>query len=87
MLHLPLYHKTKAIIKMIEIFKTDIKHKEAKKQVLTAIQRQWPGIVATIDLEDIDKVLRVVGAWAPIPKQEIIDLLKNKGFICEILND
>jgi hypothetical protein len=72
---------------MIEIFKTDIKHKDAKKQVLAAIQQQWPGIVATLDMEDHDRVLRVVGAWAPVPVQEIISLLKNSGFRCEVLND
>ncbi|HEY1038766.1 MAG TPA: hypothetical protein VGF30_05135 [Bacteroidia bacterium] len=72
---------------MIEIFKTDIKHKETKRQVLTAIHQQWPGVVATLDLEDRDRVLRVVGAWAPVPIQEIIDMIKTKGFVCEILTD
>jgi hypothetical protein len=72
---------------MIEIFKTDIKHKAATKQVLTEIHQQWPGIVATFDLEDNDKILRVVGAWAPVPTQEIIDLVKTRGFMCEVLHD
>jgi hypothetical protein len=72
---------------MIEIFKTDIRHKEAKKQVLTAIHQQWPGVVATLDMEDNDRILRVVGAWAPVPVQEIITFLKNRGFMCEVLTD
>lgn len=72
---------------MIEIFKTDIKNKDAKKQVLTAIQEQWPGVVATLDQEDRDKILRVVGAWAPVPIQEIIELVRNRGFMCELLED
>lgn len=72
---------------MIELFKTNIKHKDARKQVLTAIHQQWPGIVATLELEDNDKILRVVGAWAPVPVQEIMNLVQNKGFVCEILND
>lgn len=72
---------------MIEIFKTDIKHKDAKKQVLMAIQQQWPGVVATLDLEDRDKVLRVVGAWASVPTTEIISLVKTRGFMCEVLQD
>jgi hypothetical protein len=72
---------------MIELFKTDIKHKDAKKQILTAIRQQWPGIVATLELEDNDKVLRVVGAWAPVPTQEIINLVKTRGFVCEVLHD
>jgi hypothetical protein len=72
---------------MIELFKTNITHKEAKKQVLTAIREQLPGVVATLELEDNDKILRVVGAWAPVPVQEIINLVKTRGFICEVLHD
>lgn len=80
-------YQTQQIIDMIEIFKTNVRHKEAKKQVLIAIQQQWPGIIATLDLEDCDKVLRVVGAWTPVSTQEIINLVKTKGFMCEVLND
>jgi hypothetical protein len=72
---------------MIEIFKTDIKSRKSERQVLAAIHEQWPGIMATLDLEDQDKVLRVVGAWAPVPTQDIIGLLKANGFMCELLND
>jgi hypothetical protein len=72
---------------MIEVFKTDIKHKAAEKQVLTAIRKELPGIVATVDLDDIDRVLRVVGAWAPVPTQRIIDLVRSHGFSCEVLHD
>jgi hypothetical protein len=71
---------------MIEVFKTNIKSKDATKQVLTAIHQQWPGVVATFDLEDRDKILRVVGAWAPVPIEGIIELVKTRGFMCEVLN-
>ncbi len=72
---------------MIEIFKTNIKLKAAKNQVLAAIKQQLPGVVATLDLEDKDNVLRVVGAWESVPVQQIIELVKQYGFTCEILND
>lgn len=72
---------------MIELFKTDISHKEAKKQVLTAIKQEFPGVVATLELEDRDNVLRVVGAWAPVPTLLIIELVQQQGFACELLND
>lgn len=72
---------------MIEIFKTNIKNKIAKKEVLSAIHQRWPGVVATLDLEDIDKILRVVGAWAPVPVQDIVALIKEQGFVCEVLQD
>ena len=72
---------------MIEIFKTNIKNKIAKNEVLSAIHQRWPGVVATLDLEDIDKILRVVGAWAPVPVQDIVTLIKEQGFVCEVLQD
>jgi hypothetical protein len=41
---------------MIEVFKTNIKQKGPKNQVLAAIKQQFPGVVATLDLEDKDNV-------------------------------
>lgn len=72
---------------MIEIFKTNIKLKAAKNLVLAAIKQTLPGVVATLDLEDKDNVMRVVGAWETVPTQQIIELVKQYGFTCEILND
>ena len=72
---------------MIELFRTNIQHKVAKKQVLMAIREQIPGVVATLELDDNDRMLRVVGAWAPVPTQQIIELVKQQGFSCEVFND
>lgn len=72
---------------MIEIFKTNILRKDSKKQVIAAIKQQFPGVAATLDLEDTDRVLRVVGAWAPVSATEIIELVKKMGFECELLQD
>jgi hypothetical protein len=72
---------------MIELFKTNIDHKNAQKQVLMAIKENFPGLVATLELEDKDKILRIVGAWAPVNIERIIDLVKKQGFLCERLTD
>lgn len=72
---------------MIELFRTNITRKLAKKQVLTAIRQQIPGVVATLELDDNDKMLRVVGAWAPVPIQQIIELVQQQGFSCEVFQD
>lgn len=72
---------------MIEIFRTDVRQKTAGKQILTAIKQQFPGVVATFDLEDNDRILRVVGAWAPVPTDSVIELVKKHGFECELLHD
>lgn len=79
-----LFHQTN---RMIALFKTDIKHKECKKQVLTLLKEQIPGVVATLELEDNDRILRVVGAWAPVPTARVVELVKQQGFQCEWLND
>ncbi|MGL5892303.1 MAG: hypothetical protein ACRC3B_20590 [Bacteroidia bacterium] len=72
---------------MIEIFRTNIKRKDAGKQVITAIRDEFPGVVATLDLDDNDKILRVVGAWAPVHTSRIIEVVNKQGFECELLND
>jgi len=72
---------------MIEIFRTNIRHKEAGKKVLTALREALPGVVATLELEHADKVLRVVGAWAPVLTSRVIEVVKNQGFECEYLHD
>lgn len=72
---------------MIELFRTNIKHNSAKKQVLMAIREQIPGVVATLELDDNDKMLRVVGAWSPVPTQQIIELVQKEGFVCEVFHD
>lgn len=82
-----LFHQIKQRINMIEIFKTNIRHKESKNQILMVIKHELPGVVATLDIEDNDSVLRVVGAWSSVPTQQIIELIKQQGFSCELLND
>jgi hypothetical protein len=72
---------------MIEIFKTTVKSKEARKQVLAAMREALPGVVATLDLDDNDKILRVVGVWAPIHRTRVIEVLKQHGYECELISD
>lgn len=71
---------------MIEIFRTNVKHKTAKNKVLSAIKVALPGIIATLELDDNDKVLRVAGAWAPIEISRIIEVVNTQGFECELIN-
>ncbi|MBL1280138.1 MAG: hypothetical protein COA33_007695 [Fluviicola sp.] len=39
----------------------------------------------SIDIEDIDNVLRIISV--ELLENEIIQIIKNKGFICEALPD
>lgn len=72
---------------MIELFRTNIVSKDTKKQILTEIKQQFPGVVATLELEDNDRILRVVGAWAPVQTAGVIALVKQHGYECELLHD
>lgn len=71
---------------MIELFKTNVRHKDSVKQVLAALREALPGVVATLELEDNDKVLRVVGAWGPVRTSRVIEVVKKLGFECERLH-
>ena len=69
----------------VYVFKTDINSAsliESVKPLLNSYQyiTDW-----SIDMEDIDNVLRVVSV--ELLENEIIQIIKSKGFICEALTD
>ncbi len=69
----------------VYVFKTDINSAsliESVKPLLNSNQyiSDW-----SIDIEDIDNVLRIISV--ELLENEIIQIIKNKGFICEALPD
>lgn len=67
------------------MFKTDINSAsliESVKPLLNSCQyiSDW-----SIDIEDIDNVLRIISV--ELSENEIIEIIKSKGFICEALPD
>jgi hypothetical protein len=69
----------------VYVFKTDINSAsliESVKPLLNSNQyiSDW-----SIDMEDIDNVLRVISA--ELLENEIIQIIISKGFICEALTD
>jgi hypothetical protein len=69
----------------VHVFKTDIDSDsliESVKPILNSNQyiSDW-----SIDIEDIDNVLRIVSA--ELLENEIIKIIKSKGFSCEALPD
>lgn len=68
------------------IFKTNIKTKKKVKS-LSAIFNSIPAISDwSIDLEDIDKVLRIEST-GQLGEHEVIKRVNTCGFHCEILMD
>lgn len=71
---------------MIGIFKTNINTDQDKLKVIAAIHQEFPIQACTVDIEDCDKVLRVVGQSCPVNESEVIFLLQRMGYQCDILD-
>ena len=69
---------------MVEVFKTNVEIEELAKQLTLKLARQFPGYKINFDLQDCDNILRVEGAGV-CPK-EIIEVINNHGYVCEVLD-
>ncbi len=70
---------------MFEVFKTDIKNKTTAKAVLIILKQSFSTSNFNFDLNDCDKILRTESKYNI--NQQIIELLNNQGFSCEVLKD
>ena len=68
------------------IFKTNIKTRKKVKTIKSLFEYQSSIIKWSIDLEDIDKVLKV-NITETLNENDIKNLIKVKGFYCEALPD
>jgi len=68
---------------MIEVFKTNVQKKVESKALLGKLSEAFPASKINFDLSDCDKVLRVEAD--NIEALTIMNLVKNYGFECEIL--
>lgn len=68
---------------MIGIFKTNIASKRDRNYVLKAIQQHFDVGPCNVDIEDCDKVLRIVDL--KVTEDRMIAFVKEQGFQCEIL--
>jgi hypothetical protein len=71
---------------MVEIFKTDVTNEGTAKILCLLITRAFPGHAANFDIDDCDRVLRVV-ADDCIDNQGVIHLMAECGFKAELLPD
>jgi hypothetical protein len=69
---------------MIEVFKTNINCPDKAKQLVEAIHKTFAGYKANFDLEDCDRVLRIVSIDESIATY-FIAWLNNKGCCAEVL--
>ena len=69
---------------MVEVFKTNVEQSQMAEQLISTLRIRFPFSKINFDLEDCDKILRIEGNQICI--QTIIELMKGRGFECEVLN-
>ena len=70
----------------IEIFKTNVKSRQYASYLLQEMKQVFPAYNVSIDIEDVDKVLRVESRKEKVKSTEVINLLKKRNFDCEVLD-
>ena len=69
---------------MVEVFKTNVERRELAEQLVSSLRTRFPLSKINFDLEDCDKILRIEAN--EICNERIIELMKVKGFECEVLD-
>jgi hypothetical protein len=72
---------------MIEVFKTDVKHRHQANMLLDQIHSAFADYKANFDLDDCDNILRVKSNEPSIQSECLINILKDFGFHAEVLPD
>lgn len=70
---------------MIEVFKTDIRNKTKANAILKTLKLSFPTSNFNLDLNDCDKILRTESNDSI--SQQIIEVVNNQGFRCEVLEE
>ncbi|HVU54503.1 MAG TPA: hypothetical protein VHD83_05580 [Puia sp.] len=72
---------------MVEIFITDVKDHTKAQLLLERIHASFTDYRANFDLEDCDRILRVLSTTGSVESCRIIGLLKDLGCHAEVLPD
>lgn len=70
---------------MIEVFKTDIRNITTAKAILKILKQSFPSANFNFDLNDCDNILRTESN--DNISQQIIEIINNQGFRCEVLEE
>jgi hypothetical protein len=68
---------------LVEVFKTDVQNVDQSVRLIRKLRQHIPDTKINFDLEDCDHILRIEGAYIPVPR--VIKLLNNNGYYCELL--
>jgi hypothetical protein len=72
---------------MVEVFITDVKGQREAQMLLERIHAVFTGYKANFDLEDCDRILRVLSVTGSVESCRVIGLLKELGCHAEVLPD
>lgn len=72
---------------MVEVFKTNVTRRKHASMLLHRIHEAFNNCKANFDLDDCDRILRVVYIDGIPGNEQLIDLIKTVGFHAEVLPD
>ncbi|HEX7016119.1 MAG TPA: hypothetical protein VF191_11460 [Cyclobacteriaceae bacterium] len=72
---------------MVEVFKTDVCDRRYAELLVQEICSHCSGYSASFDLDDCDRILRVVSASGKVDADRVIRLIERLGFSAEVLDD
>lgn len=72
---------------MVEVFRTNVKDPDQACAVLSRIHATFPDYSANFDLQDCDKILRVVSCQKNIENAGLIQIIRDFGLEAEVLPD
>ena len=70
----------------LHILRTDIKTKKKVKEIKPVLNNHPFILNWTVDLEDVDNVLRIE-SMSDLYEKDVIGLVRENGFFCESLPD
>lgn len=79
--------ETHRIATMVEVFKTNVCKRAHAQKLVDRIERVFAHYSANFDLDDCDKILRVKCNNGSVETASVINLVREFGFVAEILPD
>jgi hypothetical protein len=72
---------------MVEVFKTNVKDADQARMLVEQIHATFRNYNANFDLEDCDRILRVVCQDGLIHTSLLMSIVRDSGFHAEVLPD
>jgi hypothetical protein len=72
---------------MVEVFKTDVCDRRYAEILVQEICSLCNGYSASFDLDDCDRILRVISTAGEVDAPRVIQVIKRFGFSAEVLDD